>query len=61
MLDQFNPICHSYTLDGVDVVVDDHCGYKCIVALMGKVKGHDLLSDMICLKNLVNSVMNMQF
>jgi len=34
MLDQFNPICHLYIVNVVDVVADGHCGYKCIVALL---------------------------
>ena len=35
MLEQFHPICQPYILDVVDVVVDGHCGYRCIVSLLG--------------------------
>jgi len=35
MLDQFHLICHPYIVDVVDVVVDSHCGYRCIAALLG--------------------------
>jgi len=35
MLEQFNPIFQPYIVDVVDVVVDGHCGYKCIAALLG--------------------------
>jgi len=35
MLEQFNHVFHPYILDVVDVVADGHCGYRCIVALLG--------------------------
>ena len=35
MLNHFHPIYHPYIVNVVDVVVDGHCGYKCIVALLG--------------------------
>jgi len=34
MLEQFNPVFQPYIVD-VDVVVDGHCRYRCIVALLG--------------------------
>ena len=35
MLDQFNPVFQPYIVDVVDVVVDGHCWYRFIVALLG--------------------------
>jgi len=35
MLDQFHPIYHPYIVNVVDVVIDSHCGYRCIAALLG--------------------------
>lgn len=52
MLDQFHMMCHPY-ID--DVIVDSHFD-----ALLGWVKNLGPLSDVICLKNLFNDVMNMQ-
>jgi len=28
-------ICHPYIVDVVDVIVDGHCGCRCIAALLG--------------------------
>ncbi|XP_027940130.1 uncharacterized protein LOC114194217 [Vigna unguiculata] len=44
MLEQFNPVFHPYILDVVDVVADDHCGYRCIAALL--VGGYDRLEEL---------------
>jgi len=52
MLDQFHPICHGYIVNVVDVVVDGHYGYKCIVVLLGMGEElwplirHDLLKEL---------------
>jgi len=35
MLEQFHLICQPYIEDVVDVVADEHCGYRCITALLG--------------------------
>ncbi|XP_047156691.1 uncharacterized protein LOC124827635 [Vigna umbellata] len=35
MIDQFHSTTHHFIVDVVDVVVDGHCGYRCIVALLG--------------------------
>ncbi|XP_014489909.1 uncharacterized protein LOC106752688 [Vigna radiata var. radiata] len=35
LLNQFHLICQPYIVDVVDVVADGHCGYRCIVALLG--------------------------
>ncbi|XP_017406409.1 uncharacterized protein LOC108319697 [Vigna angularis] len=35
MIDQFHSTTHPFIVDVVDVVADGHCGYRCIVALLG--------------------------
>ncbi|XP_014522491.1 uncharacterized protein LOC106778994 [Vigna radiata var. radiata] len=35
MINKFHPIFQPYILNVVDVVVDGHCGYRCIVASLG--------------------------
>ncbi|BAT99706.1 hypothetical protein VIGAN_10121400 [Vigna angularis var. angularis] len=35
MIDQFHLICHPFIGYVVDVVVDSHCGYRCISASLG--------------------------
>ncbi|XP_052723733.1 uncharacterized protein LOC128193696 [Vigna angularis] len=35
MIDQFHSTTHPFIVDVVDVVVDGHCGYRCIAALLG--------------------------
>jgi len=34
-LDQFQPICHPYIVDIIDVKPDGHCSYRSIAALLG--------------------------
>ncbi|XP_047155305.1 uncharacterized protein LOC124826518 [Vigna umbellata] len=34
MIDQFHSTTHPFIMDVVDVVVDGHCGYRCIAALL---------------------------
>ncbi|XP_052723780.1 uncharacterized protein LOC128193735 [Vigna angularis] len=52
MLNQFHSICHPYIVDVVDVVVDGHCGYRCIAAMLGlgeeawPVIRHDLYQEL---------------
>jgi len=35
MLDQFHPICQAYIVNVLNMVVDGHCGYRCIATLLG--------------------------
>ena len=57
MIDQFHVICHPYIFDVVDVIVDGHCGYRCIVALLGMGEDswplirHDLFKELSQYRN----------
>lgn len=55
MIETFHPIFHSYILDVVEVVANRYI----VVSLRLREDFHDPLSEIISIKNLVNSVINM--